>query len=229
MVPKLPLVFLLAALAASPALGMQGKPNKKKKAAANPAAKVEFTLVVTGLTKENMSGVQETLGQLSVEDFQCPGCGTKKPEAGDCEACGTALEAHSQALFRNVTRGKGTLTFRLAPRAHASLSQIEKALSDGPARIQREKCDFGKKATLVYERAGGASSADDAADLEKAFHAAGVTGSEAALDPPSGKIHVQIKKGSLSWAQAARLGEAQAGKLRLADVVWGPMGSGKKG
>lgn len=229
MVPKLPLVFLLATLAASPALGMQEKPNKKKKAAANPAAKVEFTLAVSGLTKENLSGVQETLARLSVEDFQCPGCGATKPEAGDCEACGTALEEHSQALFRNVTRGKGTLTFRLAPRAHARLSQIEKALSGGPALVQREKCDLGKKATLVYERAAGASSADDAADLEKAFHAAGVTESEAALDPQSGKIHVRIKKGSVSWAQAARLGEAHAGKLRLADVIWGPMGTGKKG
>jgi len=228
MVPKLPLVFLLAALVASPALGMQGKAKKKKKEAANPAAKVEFTLAVSGLTKENLSGVQETLAQLSAEDFQCPGCGAAKPEAGECEACGKALEKHSQAIFRNVTRGKGTMTFRLAPRVHVRLSQIEEALGDGPARVQREKSDFGKKATLVYARASGASSADDAAGLEKAFHAAGLTGTEGALDPESGEIHVRIKQGSLNWMQAAQLGEAQAGKLRLTDVVWGPTGSGKQ-
>lgn len=223
MVPKLTALLLLSSLAASPALGMQEKPVKEKKpTTAYPSAKVEFTLTVSGLTKENADSLKGDLNKLSIKAFECPDCGHVQAVAGRCEACEVKLKERSRSIFQNVmpSADKGMIAFRLAPETHVRLSQIEMVLRERSIQVDREKSDFGKQAILVYQ---GGTSAADASALQEAFRDAKLANAVAYPDPASKEIHVRVQEGSLKWGRLAELGEDLSKPLRLTDVIWGSM------
>jgi hypothetical protein len=222
MVPKLTAVLLPLVLMASPVLGLQDKPAQQKQTApaSYSSTKVEFTLAVTGLTKENASKIQGALDKLSMKGYACPHCGSHRASPGECLGCETELVERESANFQNLKPApdKGTVAFRLEPNAQVKLTQIEKALRDHSIKIDRAKSDFGKSATFVFQ---GGTSADDATHLKEAFKTAKLGNAVASVDSKSKDIHVQVKEGTPDWAAISKVGETLSTPLRLTDVIWG--------
>ena len=225
MFPNLTAALLLTTFTASPALGMQEQTGVKENKATHASyglKKVEFSLAVSGLTKENTSSVQGALNKLSIRSFGCLECAEFQDVAGECEVCGAMLVETSRPVFKDVkpSTDKGKIAFQIESDASVRLSQIEKILRESSIQVLREKSDFGKHATLVY--ANGASN-DDASRLQTAFRSAKMADAVASLDPATKEILVQVKDSSLTWAKVDELGKQLTPPLRLTDVVWGSM------
>jgi len=225
---------LLALVAAGSVLAAQAKPaqepTKPKEAVAVKAAPVtELRFSVTGLTKDNLSKVKESLTTLSFQTYVCDTCKYEQSTAGKCTKCNMDLKAEKKPLFAGAmpSPDDNSITLSMDQGHPTRLSDIESALKKNSINIDYAKFPIIGKAHLVIR--GG--TADNVAAVEKA-----ITDSKlfeevhAQWDATASEIHVAVKSGAMppTRAKVTSAIEGSGLKVTFADVIWGALPMAKK-
>ncbi len=218
---------ILGLLVASSFVTAQDEPKKPQdpvpqEAAAKVEPGIPLAFTVTGLTKENVAKVKESLQMLVRHIYACEKCKSEQAEAGKC--CNAELVAKKQALFKSVAPSAedSTVKLTLDPAAGVHLTELEMALQKNAVKIDPAKFPIAGKANLVFRGAG----ADAVPSIEKALKDAKLFDNvKATFDAEAKEIHVTVSSGATPPTRA-KLDSTLAGagvKTQLADVIWGDM------
>ena len=227
---------LLALVAAGSVLAAQAKPaqepTKPKEAVAAkvaPAPVTELRFSVTGLTKDNLSKVKESLTTLSFQTYTCDACKYEQSTAGKCAKCSADLKAEKKPLFAGAmpSPDDNSITLTMDQGHPTRFSDIESALKKNSINIDYTKFPITGKAHLVIR--GG--TADNVAAVEKAITDAKLFEEvHAQWDATANEIHVAVKSGATppTRAKVTSAIEGSGLKVQFADVIWGLMPMAKK-
>ncbi len=218
---------LLAVVAAGSVLTAQEakktqQPAPGEAAAVKAAPIVELRFTVTGLTKENLSKVKESLTTLSFQTYLCGGCKYEQSTAGKCTKCNMDLKAERKPLLSAAmpSAEDSSITLTIDQGHPTRFSEIEGALKKNAINVDYSKFPITGKAHLVIR--GG--TADNVAAVEKAIKDAKLFDEVRAIwDAPSSEIHVMVRSGPTppTRAAVAKVLEGSTLKVQFADVIWG--------
>jgi len=194
---------------------------KEAGAHAEPGAQLKFP--VTGLSKDNLAKVKESLGALSSQIYVCSMCKVQKAMAGKCTGCQGDLKPEKHALFTSVVPSPDdkTVQVTLDPAVSVRYSEIESALGKNAVKVDAAAFPISGKALLVLK--GG--SAESVATVEKALKDAKLFDElKVSFDVTKGEMNVMVHAGTLppTRAKVTSALEAAGVKVMLSDVVFGP-------
>src|SRR5262245_45156851 len=131
--------------------------------AKEPGREISFT--VTGLTKDNVAKVKESLQGLATHAYQCEPCKFEQATAGNCPKCQGALAPVTHNVFQTVTPSAdaGTVMVKIDPSATLRLSELDSTLSKNSVKIDPDHFPLPGRARLVVKGA----TADMAPAIEK--------------------------------------------------------------
>ena len=112
-------------------------PTQTKEASAKPESARELAFSVSGLTKDNLAKVKESLQALTMHVFACSACKVEQAAAGDCPKCKAPLKAENRSDFQQIqpSAEAGTLALTIDPKAVLKLSELESALGQNAVKI----------------------------------------------------------------------------------------------
>jgi len=188
---------------------------------AEPAVQLEFT--VTGLTKENLEKVQQSLTSLKTQVYVCAGCKHEQDVAGQCAPCKLALVATPEPMLLEAVPTVDSASIRLMPMGARTMrySDLVGALTKNSIQIDTAKFPLAGQSRLVLR--GG--SAENAKAIAKALVDAKLFESvEAIFDVPSGEIRIAVHASATPpmHDKVTSVIDALGTKAKLTDVVWGP-------
>jgi hypothetical protein len=228
-------IFSLITLLAAGAVAAQ-EPKKTQEpvkpaeaVSAKGAAMTEVRFSVTGLTKENVAKVKESLSTLSFQTYVCTGCKYEQSTAGKCTGCQMDLKAEKKPLIAGTmpSADDSSITLTLDQGHATRLSDIENALKKNSIGIDYTKLPIAGKAHLVIR--GGTEN--DVPAIQKAIADAKLfEDAQAKWDASTSEIHVAVRSGATPPDRAAvsKAIEASGLKLTFADVIWGHVPGTKK-
>lgn len=196
-----------------------------KEAAASkiePGTPLEFS--ATGLTKENVDKVKQSLTAMQTQLYMCDGCKHEQATAGKCPPCDLDLKATKQPLFIEAVLSFETKTIRVTPVAARTLrySDLDSALMKNSIQIDSAKFPLAGKTRLVL--LGG--TLENAKVIEKALTDAKLFELvKADYDAASGEIHVLVHASGTPPMRAKVIAtiDGLGTKARLSDVIWAPL------
>jgi len=198
-------------------------PTQPKEASAKPDASRELAFPVSGLTKDNLAKVKESLQALSMHVFTCASCKVEQAAAGDCPKCKAPLKSENRSDFESIqpSAEAGTIALTVDPKAVVKLSELESALGKNSIKIDPAKFPIAGRAHLVVKGV----TADAAPAVEKALNDAKLFEEvKAKFDATTNELHVMVRAGASAPTRAKVTTAIESAKGTLADVVWGPMG-----
>ncbi len=193
-----------------------------KQASATVPGKTELRFNVTGLTKDNVTKVKDSLTALSFQTYICPGCKYEQSTAGKCAPCNSDLKAEKKPLLSGATPSPddSSITLTLDQARSVRLSEIENALKGSSVQIANDKFPIIGQANLVVRGA----TEQDVPTVEKALRDAKLFEEvKATFDKTTNEIHVMVRAGAtppMRSAVASAIDKAGV-KATLGDVVWG--------
>lgn len=203
----------------------QESKGEVKNAAASkmePGAPLKFS--VTGLTKDNLEKVQQSLSSMTTQVYACDGCKHEEVMAGKCSSCNLDLKAKKETVLLEAMPSVETASIRLTPLAARTLrySDLESALTKNSIKIDDAKFPLAGKSRLVLR--GG--TLEDAKTIEKALMDSKLFDLvKASFDAPSGEIRVVVHSNATPpmHDKVSSLIDALGTKAKLTDVIWGPL------
>ena len=206
----------------------QAQPKETKEASAKAEGSRELAFPVSGLTKDNVAKVKESLQGLTMHVFTCAACKVEQAAAGDCPKCKSPLKAENRSDFEQISPSAdaGTISLTVDPKAVLKLSELESTLGKNSIKIDPAKFPISGRAHLVVKGA----TADAAPAIEKALTDAKLFEEvKAKFDTTTNELHVMVRAGTSAPSRAKVSAAIEGAKAQLADVVWGPMGGGAMG
>src|SRR5688572_24846164 len=182
-----PTIAVAIALASAPLLAMQEpakqdpakqqekpKPEAPAKPEARPASAparlAPVSIPVTGLTPEGVEKAKTALTALKQPVWICAACKEVADAKGTCTACKGELTAENLPVFANVAPDAkaGTVNFTLSEGLRVHMSDLERALATGGAKVDLTKLTLPGNSMLLIQ---GPTSEEDAKKLESALKA----------------------------------------------------------
>jgi hypothetical protein len=219
------LAFLLVGfLSTARAEAQKAEPSQAEAAAAikvGTRAPLEFG--VTGLTKDNLEKVQESLTALTSQVYVCNGCKDEDATAGKCPPCNVERTAKKEPMLFKAIASLDTASIRLVPVTARTLrySDLEGALTKNSVHIESAKFPIAGESRLVLR--GGTK--ENAATIEKALTDSKLFELvQAEFDTPSGEIRVVVHANATPpmHDKVTSVIDALGTKAKLTDVIWGP-------
>ncbi len=229
--PSLILLAALGSLAGAQNAAVQPAPKKQEPPKVQPkeasTAKVEsgreLSFSVTGLTKDNLTKVKDSLQGLTTHAYTCEACKVEQASAGNCPKCQGALKAVMHPIFKQVqpSAEANTVALTIDPAATLRLSELDNALGKNSVKIDPAHFMLPGRSRLLIQGA----SADAAPVIEKALVDAKLFDEvKAKFDPATSELAVMVRAGASAPTRAKVAATIEGAKAKLADVVWGPMG-----
>lgn len=222
-----PLIVMALAMATVPLLASQEAGKAKQDPAAKPVAASAVvvqpvSVPLTGLTQDGVQKVQTALTALKHPMWCCPGCKDMQEEKGTCAACKKDLVSESLPVLGSVTADatKATLTFALHEGMRLKLSELDRALAAGSAKVDQAKLTLGSNAVLYIQ---GPGAAEDAKKLESELRASKLFASmDFQHKADSRDYHILVNAGEkpVSHGDLAKAVEKVGSGFKLTDVAW---------
>lgn len=214
--------------APAPAKQEPAKPQEKPKEApaakpaAAPARMAPVSIPVTGLTPEGIEKVKTSLTALKQPVWVCPKCKEMSDAKGTCTACKTDLTAENLPVFATVTPDAkaGTVAFTLAEGLRVNLSELDRALATGGAKVDTAKLTLAGNSALMVQ---GPTSEEDAKKLETALKSSKLFSNvqiEHKADSRDYKIMATAGEKAPTQADIAKAVEQVGNGFKLVDVGW---------
>ena len=213
----------------APAKQEPAKPQEKPKQeapaakpASAPARMAPVSVPVTGLTPEGIEKVKTSLTALKQPVWVCPQCKEMSDMKGTCPACKKDLTAENLPVFATVTPDAkaGTVNFTLAEGLHVNLSELERALATGGAKVDTAKLTLAGNSTLMIQ---GPTSEEDAKKLETALKSSKLFSNVTIEHKPESrdyKIIAMAGEKAPTQAEIAKAVEQVGNGFKLVDVGW---------
>ena len=178
---------------------------------------------VSGLTKDNVDKVKQSLTSMETQVYVCNGCKHEQAAAGKCSPCNLDMKATKEPLFFEAVASVETETIRVIPMAAGTLrySDLEGALMKNSIQIEAAKFPLAGNARLVL--LGG--TLENAKVIERALTDAKYFDLvKAEYAAASGEIHVMFHANATPPMRAKVLStiDGLGTKAKLSDVIWGP-------
>jgi hypothetical protein len=233
-----PTVAVAIALAAAPLLAMQEpakqdpakqqekpKPEAPAKPEARPASAARMAPVsipVTGLTAENTEKLKTSLTALKQPVWICAACKEMSDAKGACPACKKELTAENHPVFASITPDAkaGTVNFSLNEGLRFHLSELDRALATGGAKVDTAKLTLPGTSMLMIQ---GPTSEEDAKKLEAALKSSKLFGNVEIDHKPESRdyrVLVTASDKAPTHADIAKAIEQVGNGFKLADVGW---------
>lgn len=195
----------------------------KEAAAAKVEPGIPIRFSVTGLTKDNVDKVKQSLTSMEGQTFVCDGCKHEQATAGRCSPCNLDLKATKGPVFFEAVPSFETESIRVTPAAARTLrySELDGALKKNSIQIDDAKFPIAGKARLVL--LGG--TLDNAKVIEKGLADAKLFDSvKAEFDTASNEIHITVQASATPPMRAKLIStiDGLGTKAKLSDVLWGP-------
>ena len=217
--------------APAPAKQEPAKPQEKPKQdpakpeakpAAAPARMAPVSIPVTGLTPEGIEKVKTSLTALKQPVWVCPQCKEMSDAKGTCTACKKDLTAENLPVFATVTPDAkaGTVNFTLAEGLRVNLSELERALATGGAKVDTAKLTLAGNSALMVQ---GPTSEEDAKKLETALKSSKLFSNVQIEHKPESrdyKIMATAGEKAPTQAEIAKAVEQVGNGFKLVDVGW---------
>jgi len=207
-----------------PAHAPKEQPKEVKEATAKPEPSRELSLTVSGLTKDNLSKVKDSLTGMASHSFNCDACKVEQATAGNCPKCQAPLKATQHTMFKAVTPSAdtGMIALTLDPAATVRLSEVESALGKNSVKIDPAKMTLPGRSRLVVQGV----TADAAPAIEKALTDAKLFDEvKTKFDSTTNELLVMVRAGASAPTRAKVSAAIEAAKGKLSDVVWAAMGA----
>ena len=215
----------------APAKQEPAKPQEKPKQypakpearpAAAPARMAPVSVPVTGLTPEGIEKVKTSLTALKQPVWVCPACKEMSDAKGTCAACKKELTAENLPVFATVTPDAkaGTVNFTLAEGLRVNLSELERALATGGAKVDTAKLTLPGNSALMVQ---GPTSEEDAKKLEAALKSSKLFSNVQIEHKPESrdyKIMATAGEKAPTQAEIAKAIEQVGNGFKLVDVGW---------
>lgn len=200
------------------------KPDHPQNAAASkiePAVALQFS--VSGLTKDNLDTVKQSLSSMEAQTFACDGCKHEQAMAGRCSTCDVDLKGAKKALLGEVVLSLESQTIHVTPVPARTLhySDLEGALKKNSVQIDSAKFPIAGQPRLIL--LGG--TLENAKAIEKGLLDAKLFDTaKADFDVGSGQIRIWVRAGATVPMRAKVVStiDGLGTKAKLSDVAWGP-------
>jgi hypothetical protein len=198
-----------------------GQVNDAAASKIEPATTLKFS--VSGLTKDNVDKVKQSLAAMETQVYVCDGCKHEQAAAGRCSPCNLDLKVTKAPLFFEAVPSLETETIRVTPMAARTLrySDLEGALMKNSIQIDSARFPVAGKARLVL--LGG--TLENSKAIEKALVDAKLFDLvKTDYDAATGEIHVSVHASATPPMRAKVIStiDGLGTKAKLSDVIWGP-------
>jgi hypothetical protein len=218
---------LLVATTTSLAQGETKKaqePTTPKEAAVKTEPGTQLNFNVSGLTKDNITKVKESLTTITSQTYVCEPCHVEQAMAGKCPACQADLASKKRPVFQTVTPSAedSSVKVTLDPATMVRLSELERALAANSVKIDPAKFPISGKAHLVFKGA----TADQVPAIEKALKDAKLFDEVSVMhDAKMNEVHAVVRAGAMAPTRAKLATALETGgvKTPVSDIIWGPM------
>lgn len=186
-----------------------------------PAVALQFR--VSGLTKDNLDTVKQSLMSMESQVYSCEGCKLQQAAPGRCSACDVDLKGTKKPVLVEAVFSLENETIRVTPVATQTLrySDLDSTLMKNSVRIDSAKFPLAGQPRLVL--LGG--TLENGKAIEKALLDAKLFDTvKADFDVTSGQIRIWVHAGATPPMRAKVIStiDGLGTKAKLSDVAWGP-------